>query len=651
MRNKKLFMILTLVLLLVPSSTLLSQSEGAKLILEQNIPSLVSLVTFGEDKEEISKGTGFIIGEKIMATSYDLVSKAKSAEGRDYKGKKIKIEGIIAFDKNFGIALVQINRKDPILPLGNSDEIERNNEVYAIGVNLAGEFSLSEGQTFNFHDYKAQRMIETTLSLTETCSGGPVLDSAGQVIGMVVFLDIGKKIIVPSNVIKLLPKTSTVTKFKSWQPEDYFSTVEGATFAAKVFYSMGNTSKAEKFLKKILEFKPSDLEVYSLLADIYTKQRDYSSAITTYNKIIELDTDNDAAHFGLGTVHLNMMNWREAISPLQKAIQLNPEYKTAYFKIALAHQELREFDEAADAYKEFIATNPSQPFEAFQRLGLCQMELKQHADAVTSFQQALKGIPDDVNITYKMAQSYEKSGQLEQAAETYYKLAELSPRDARVYFNTVINMYNSAKMPDKAAEAANKMVELNPNDTDALFNLGFMLVQMEKYTEAIDALDKVIALNPGMEYAHLNKGFSYYSLKQYRKAIEAYTKTVELFPENADAWMFLGMSHMQLKSWGKAVEPLLKSIELRPESGNAYYNLAICYLNLKDNYSARDIYNKLQSVDPGLAQKLKKGPPTRFDTRLHTDPQKIRGVFSKGISLPNQRREPQPKAFCAFSVL
>ena len=104
----------------------------------------------------------------------------------------------------------------------------------------------------------------------------------------------------------------------------------------------------------------------------------------------------------------------------------------------------------------------------------------------------------------------------------------------------------------------------------------------------------------------MNKGFSLYSLKQYRNAIKAYTNTVELFPENADALMFLGMSHMQLKSWDKAVESLRKSMELRPESGNAYYNLAICYLNLKDNYSARDIYNKLQSVDPGLAQKLKK---------------------------------------------
>jgi tetratricopeptide (TPR) repeat protein len=606
MRNKTQGMILIIILLIIPFSKVFSQSEGTEQILEKNIPSLISITTFGEDKEEISSGTGFVIGEKIVATSYGLVSQAKSAEGFDHKGKKVKIDGILAVDKKFGIAILQINRKNPSLSLGNSDSLERSNNIYALGANEAQEFTLFEGEVFNFYEYESQRLIETTLSLPDSYNGGPVLDSSGQVIGMVVFLDIGKKIIVPAKALDMVPKTGTGTKLKDWQPEEYFSTLEGSTFAGKVFYFMANSSKAEKFLKKILEFKPDDLGTHALLADIYTKQRDYSSAVSTYKKIIEIDSDNDGAYYGMGDVYIKMMNWKEAIPALEKSVQLNPELKDVYFNIASAHHELKEFAEAADAYKKFIDGGPRQPFEAYNRLGLCQMEMEQYADAVLSFQEALKGIPDDVNITYKLAQAFEKAGQLEQAAETYYSLAELSPKDARIYFNTVINMYNAAKMPDKAAEAANRMIELNPNDPDALFNLGFMLVQMKKFEEAIEILDRVIALTPEMEYAYLNKGFSFYSLKRYKDAIEAYKKTVELFPENPDAWMFLGMSYMQIKSWHMAVEPLTKSIEIRPENGNAYYNLAICYLNLKDNYSARDIFNKLQSVDPGLAQKLKK---------------------------------------------
>jgi tetratricopeptide (TPR) repeat protein len=80
-----------------------------------------------------------------------------------------------------------------------------------------------------------------------------------------------------------------------------------------------------------------------------------------------------------------------------------------------------------------------------------------------------------------------------------------------------------------------------------------------------------------------------------------------LAPDNADGWFYIGVSNMQLKKFDAALEPLKKAIEIRPDygSGNAVYNLAICYLNLHDNYSAKELYNKLTSINPELAQKLK----------------------------------------------
>jgi tetratricopeptide (TPR) repeat protein len=81
---------------------------------------------------------------------------------------------------------------------------------------------------------------------------------------------------------------------------------------------------------------------------------------------------------------------------------------------------------------------------------------------------------------------------------------------------------------------------------------------------------------------------------------------VELAPDNADGWFYIGICYMQLKKFDDALEPLKKTIELRPDysNGNAIYNLAICYLNLHDNYSAKEMYNKLKAINPGLAQKL-----------------------------------------------
>jgi tetratricopeptide (TPR) repeat protein len=603
---RKYLLALPLIFLLIPISMLFSQSEEAANIFENYQQSVVTFTVYGEEDEEIAKGSGFLIGEKVLATYYGLVCQAEEVEGLDSRGKKVKFDGILSVDKDYGIALVQVNRKDPILSLGDAEGLDRSSKLYVIGGNETSEISFAEGGVFNFHQIKSERFIESSMSIPDEYSGAPVFDSTGKVVGMVIFLEIGKKIIAPSNLIKNLPQTGSATKFKNWKKEDYFSTLEGAYFAAEAFYALNDTGRAEKYLKRVIELKPDDLHAYLLLASVYFNQRAYSSASTTYQKIIELNPNRDDAYLGLGLVNLKMMKWKEAIPPLERAIQLNSDNKEAYLHIGSAYQELKEYNEAINAYKQYLDTNPNQPWDVYIQLGVCQMEVEQYTDAVNSFTKALEGHPDDITVLYKLAQAQEKAGQIDQAAATYEKLAQLTPEDAKRYYNMVIMMYNTAKMPEKAAEVARKLVELEPNDTEALYNLGYMYVQMEDYEKAIETFTKVIEKNPGMEYAHLQLGYSYTQLKQYAKAAEAYKNMVEIFPDNDDGWFGLGIAYMQQKKYSEAVEPLKKVIELNPSRGYAYYNLAISYLNLRDNYSAREIYNQLNTVDPDLASKLKK---------------------------------------------
>ncbi|MCX6577383.1 MAG: hypothetical protein NTV82_13440 [Candidatus Aminicenantes bacterium] len=60
-----------------------------------------------------------------------------------------------------------------------------------------------------------------------------------------------------------------------------------------------------------------------------------------------------------------------------------------------------------------------------------------------------------------------------------------------------------------------------------------------------------------------------------------------------------------LKDFNAALDPIKKTTDLQPDNGNAFYNLAIVYLNLKDNFSAREVYRKLTTIDANLAAKLK----------------------------------------------
>jgi len=585
-----------------------AQTEEATRILDQNKNGVITLVVFGEDKEEITRGTGFSVKENmIIATSYHLVSNAYSVQGRNFKGKKIKVEGIMAVDKALDIAVLKIKGKAPALSLGNSDELEMGKRIFALGSNESQEITVSEGTILELIEIKPhQRVFNPSLSLQEDFSGGPLLDMNGQVLGLNAVLGRGLQFTIPVNKIKPLIKTGRVIPFKSWSREDYLSSFEGASLAGRFFSLVDEPGKALKYLEKVAKERPEDIEIRMNLASTYENLRHYESAVSSFKKVIQLDEKRSEAHFGLGMIYVKMRRLEDAVPPLENVVELNPDNIEAYYQLASAYEELRDFAKAAAMYQSYLSLKPETTWTGYLRLGLCYLELGQFEDSISALKQASKGKPDDVKTHYNLADVYQKAGQYDKAQETYEYLTKIDPESATSYYGKIFRMYDQAGMLDKAIEAAKRVVELNPSSEIAIYNLGIMYSKAEKYQESNDTFNQALKARPNYDLAYFNIGLNYFKLKKYKEAVESFKKFVEITPNNADAWHNMAVGYMQLKKFDLALEPLRKSIELRPDYGTAYYNLAICYLNLKDNYSASEIYKKLKSIDPALAQKLKK---------------------------------------------
>jgi tetratricopeptide (TPR) repeat protein len=582
MRAKKTKWVIIFILFFFTPAFLFSQTEKSQEMLEKNQAGVISLTALGDDKKVISEGSGFVVERGVLATSYLLVSQAKSLAGRNFKGKKVKIEGILAVDRNLNIALLGIKGKTPALSLGNSDELNMGKEVYAIGSDESGEIGASEGTVRAIIEYEpTKRFIETSLSVPQNFSGGPLIDADGKVLGMIMFLERRLKFTIPSDLLKTMKKESLV-KFKDYKHEDYLETLEGAFLAGKVSALLDETGRAQRYLEKVVGLNPMNVEPVFLLASVYNSQRNYQKAASAYEKVIELDDSRDDAHYQLGIVNLRLGKYQDAIPSLQRAVEINLDNKEAYFYTGNAYKELKELTKAVEAYENYLNLNPENPWEGYLRLGLCRTELDQHEEAVVAFVEAAKQKPQDVKTNYHLAQAYEKAKQYEKAEEVYKLLAQLSPEEAGNIHKTILFMYDKAGIHEKAIEAAKRIIELKPNSAADIYNLGLMYQKIKKYDEAIKTFNEVLVLNPADKYSHSNIGYIRYLQKQYTKSIQAFKQFVKLDPDNADGWFYIGVCNMQLKRFDGALEPLKKTIELRPDygGGNAVYNLAICYLNL-----------------------------------------------------------------------
>ncbi|MFO7980531.1 MAG: tetratricopeptide repeat protein [Candidatus Aminicenantes bacterium] len=614
MNKKTVFIVFCMILLITPFylSSQNKQDEDlekqALSIFNKYQESVIALKSLGEEDNVLYNGTGFAVGEKIIATNYHLISQADSIEGTSADGKKVKIKGLVDYDKETNIALLEINKKPPVLPIGNFNSVEFGSKVFLIGSNQLGQIRAYPGEIINIAESPVNiKVADSSITAGDEASGGPVFDENGQVVGIIFYPEgSSSKVIVPISVLERVNKNSSSEKIKRVETEDYFSTLEGAYLTGHSFAAINNMIIAENNLEKVVKKNPKDIETKKILAEVYTKGRAYNLAVSTYQDITQLNPESDEAYLKMGTVYIEMRKWEEAIPPLEKAIKLNPDNASAYYNIGRAYEELENYEKAIENYKKFVESEPQDIKDTYLRLGIAQLETEEFQGAADSLQKAIENNPDNDNLKYRLADTYQKIEKYENAAEIYTALAEDNPDDAKVYFNMMVKMYDDANMPDKAIESAKKLIELQPNSADAYYNVGYMYVKQEQYREAIPIFEKAIELNPDMEYAYQNLAVCYSNLNQYSNSIKILKQLIDKYPNNADVWLSIAVNYLKMKQWRSAIDPLRKTIELEPNNAQAYYNLGIAYLNIRDNASAREVYLQLKKIDPGMAQRLLK---------------------------------------------
>lgn len=148
---------------------------------------------FGVVREAQGIGSGFIInaGGQIL-TNQHVISGSSDVEVTLPDQSRYKAR-ILMRDRVNDLALIQIDpegKKLPFLNLGDSDNLQVGQKVLAIGnpFGLSGTLTTgiisSTDRTIRGEGQELEGMIQTDAAINSGNSGGPLLDSAGNVIGI-----------------------------------------------------------------------------------------------------------------------------------------------------------------------------------------------------------------------------------------------------------------------------------------------------------------------------------------------------------------------------------------------------------------------------------------------------------------------------------
>ncbi|HEY9062362.1 MAG TPA: DUF5050 domain-containing protein [Pseudobacteroides sp.] len=189
--------------------------------------------TFDEDGEPIGSGTGFNIESSgIIVTNYHVIEGATTIKCSVNNSTTYDVEYILNYNVMRDIAILKLKNTSnlPFLSLGDSDKLELAEEVVAIGNPLELQNSVSTGIVSGLRVLFGMSYIQTSAAISPGNSGGPLINSYGEVIGITTMSMANTQNInfaVPINSVKkLFPTAAMIPLLAASREESVFEESE-----------------------------------------------------------------------------------------------------------------------------------------------------------------------------------------------------------------------------------------------------------------------------------------------------------------------------------------------------------------------------------------------------------------------------------------
>jgi len=551
------------------------------LISDKAKESTVRLVGFSKRGSELGLGggTGFFVASDKIATNFHVAAGVTGLVTAKLSHKETVwlIEGVVAYDIAYDLAILKVTGEGTPLSLGDSDILQIGDPVFLIG--FPGGYKVTEGVIQEIQEN--DKRFRTTAEAYPGNSGSPVLNSKAEVIGIHYGHDPGNS---PVNVIKALLVGDTSTEsFTQWRKRNDIRAYIYFEQGKQKYYDADAKGAINDF-NQAIELTPNDAKIYKFRAISKVKLEDYQAAIDDYNQAIKLNPDDASAYKERAETKRKLSNYAGAIDDYNQAIKLNPKKAFTYRASADAKRKSGDDAGAIADYNQAIKLNPEDA-EAYKNRGKVKAELGDDVGAIEDYSQALKLNPKYVFTYHDRARIRQKLGDYTGAIEDYNQVitklkygsftytyqtehglttTTITPDDSYVYY-----VYNSRGWTKQeqgdytgAMEDFTRAIELKPDNTYAYNNRGWTKREQGDHTGAMEDFTRAIELKPDDAYGYNNRAGVKRELGDYKGAIEDYTQAIKLNPDDPNAYQLRGHSKQALGQQEAAEIDFQKAKEL-----------------------------------------------------------------------------------------
>ena len=149
--------------------------------------SVVTLTAVDQEGNELRTGTGFFVGDgNRIVTNFHVIEGAVKVKIKTLDSTVFTTEELYAMDRSSDLALLYSPKSGVPVKLANSDVVI-GEDVAVIGSPFGLEGSLAAGVVSSLRELPHILAYQTTAPVSPGNSGGPVINTNGEVIGVITF--------------------------------------------------------------------------------------------------------------------------------------------------------------------------------------------------------------------------------------------------------------------------------------------------------------------------------------------------------------------------------------------------------------------------------------------------------------------------------
>lgn len=369
---------------------------------------------------------------------------------------------------------------------------------------------------------------------------------------------------------------------------DMAGDLELLTLASQSRLLAGDVSAGLKGLERAVDSKPGDLSLRSNLARAYISAGDNASAVRQLNHMLAKGDDTQQTAALLISAHVRDGQFEQALSV---AHDLKQKYPDSPAVTTLLGSTYAISDNKLKARQYFEVARKQQSGFVPATMMLAHLEeLEGNFDKAKSLYKSVADINNKASAALvSLARIAEKQNNTDEMV-SWLEQARTQNQQDQVSRILLAEYFLRTHTVSKAEAVIDELLKITPDGTEAQTMRGRLLIQQQRYNEAVSQLGQVVDKAGATAYSRALLGEAYFRLGQQDQARTYLMAALEQQADYAPAIVLLVSLELKARQYNLAHDYANRLMELHPTLPLAHELSGDVYMKQNNAEKARQAY-------------------------------------------------------------